>query len=203
MEQLLRRNWRQARRLAFREAKKWHIPNRDWEDIWQDTLVRVLRYHKDAPASRDPNLYFLGGVRLNARTVAMRKMGYHNGDKRPQSPQARGESLTNLAGLFQTDEEDDDRMLVDERIMQTVPSAEDAYMATLPNKREVALREAMERLPELQRTVLTHQFYEELSVAESACVLGISRTQVSLARSAGMRKLRDEMKPKRKVAQSV
>lgn len=203
MEQLLRRNWRQARRLAFREAKKWHIPNRDWEDIWQDTLVRVLRYHKDAPASRDPNLYFLGGVRLNARTVAMRKMGYHNGDKRPQSPQARGESLTNLAGLFQTDEEDDDRMLVDERIMQTVPSAEDAYMATLPNKREVALREAMERLPELQRTVLTHQFYEELSVAESACVLGISRTQVSLARSAGMRKLRDEMKPKRKVAQSA
>jgi RNA polymerase sigma factor (sigma-70 family) len=204
MDQLLRKNWQPARHIAYAEAHKWRFPDHDFDDVFQDTLERFLRYHKPADVARDTDKYFLGGIYLNAKTVAMRRRGFHNGKARPQSAQAAGEQVTDAVGLFRPIEDgDNDLMLVDERILQTVPSAEDVYMATVPNKRQAALRAAIDGLPDLQRTVLLQQYYEELSVADSARLLGMPEAAVASARAEGMRKLRNRLNPRGKMRQNV
>jgi RNA polymerase sigma factor (sigma-70 family) len=74
-----------------------------------------------------------------------------------------------------------------------MPSAEDVYLATVPSKRQAALREAVDSLPERQREVLNHQFYEELSVAESALALGLTTMEVSAIRSNAVRTLKRKL----------
>lgn len=185
MEHLIKTHWRSAERIVHAEAYKWYVPEHDHEDILQDTLLRVIRYWKDGKAE-DPSAYYLGAVHLSAKTIVMRLKGYHNGDKRPQALKAKGEQDTRAAGLYQPNP-DGESMLLDERILPTVPSAEDVYMATVPTKRQTALRRAVDSLPERQRTALTHQFYEELTAAESASLMGLSLSEVYTLRSNAMR----------------
>lgn len=191
MEQLIKKNLRSAERIVHAEAYKWSLPLCEHEDVLHDTLARVVQYWKPGRA-RDLDAYFLGAVYLNAKTVVMRLKGYHNGHKRPQAVKAAGVSQTYASGLYQPNDEGD-LLLLDERIVPTVPSAEDVYLATVPSKRQVALGRAIQSLPERQRTVLTHQFYEDLSVAESAALLGLTNKQVSEARSAGIMALRRKL----------
>lgn len=191
MEHLIKTHWRSAERIVHTEAYRWYVPEHDHEDILQDTLMRVIRYWKDGKA-KDPNSYYLGAVHLSAKTVVMRLKGYHNGDKRPQALKAKGEQDTRAAGLYQPNP-DGESMLLDERIIPTVPSAEDVYLATVPNKRQVALRKAIQSLPDRQRTALTHQFYEELTAAESASKMGISLSEVYTLRSNAMRTVKQRL----------
>jgi RNA polymerase sigma factor (sigma-70 family) len=191
MEQLILKNMRAAERLVHAEAYRWNVPEGDHQDILQETLIRVVKYWKLSDA-KDPTAYFLGAVYLNAKTVVMRLRGYHNGNKRPQQTKAAGEQATAAAGLYQPTTEGD-TLLLDERILPTVPSAEDVYLATVPTKRQTALRRAVDSLPERQREVLTHQFYEELSVAESASVLGLTTSEVSTLRSNAVRTLKRKL----------
>jgi RNA polymerase sigma factor (sigma-70 family) len=199
MEALIKTNWRAAERLVHAEAYRWYVPEHAHEDILQETLARTVRYWKLADA-KDPTAYFLGAVYLNAKTVVMRLRGFHNGNKRPQAPKAVGEQATDAVGLYQeparsrtTLFDERDSMLLDERILPTMPSAEDVYLATVPSKRQTALREAVDSLPERQRVVLTHQFYEELSVAESASALGLTISEVSSLRSNAVRTLKRKL----------
>jgi RNA polymerase sigma factor (sigma-70 family) len=74
-----------------------------------------------------------------------------------------------------------------------MPSAEDVYLATVPSKRQAALREAVDSLPERQREVLNHQYYEALSVAESASALGLTSSEVYLARNYALRALKRKL----------
>jgi RNA polymerase sigma factor (sigma-70 family) len=190
MEALIKTNWRAAERLVHAEAYRWYVPEHDHEDILQETLARTVRYWKLADA-KDPTAYFLGAVYLNAKTVVMRLRGFHNGNKRPQSVQAKGLQFTDPVGLYQSASEDD--LILDERTLPSMPSAEDVYLATVPSKRQAALREAVDSLPERQRVVLTHQFYEELSVAESALALGLTISEVSSLRSNAVRTLKRKL----------
>ena len=197
MDQLLLDNWKSAQRIVNAESRKWFIPEHDRDDVFQETMARVLRYPHDSSKARDPEAFLMTYVRMNARTVLARLRGYHNGDKRPRSPKAVGEQGTMPVGLYQTFI-DGVSGLLDERILPTVASAEDAYMASLPSKRQQALRAAVETLPERVRLAVVHQYYEELSVAESAVILGVSHKQVYDLRSEGTRALKRRLNPKGK-----
>lgn len=189
MNQLIANHYRSAERIVAAEARRWYLPECNHEDILQDVLARTFQYWKPGKA-RDLDAFFLSTVRLNAKTVVMRLKGFHNGNKRAQAVKARGEDYTQSVGLYQPLTEGDD-LILDERILPTVASAEDVYLATVPTKRQTALRRAIQSLPERQRTALTHQFYEELSVAESASLMGVSVRDVYNLRSNGMRRLKE------------
>lgn len=180
-----------AKRVVHAESFKWYIPECDQEDILQSTITNVIQYWKP-PAIKDPEAYYLSCLHMQARSVVMRLKGYHNGKKRPQQLKAAGEEATSTVGLYQPTTEGD-TLLLDERILPTMPSAEDVYLATVPSKRETALREAVDSLPDRQRVVLTHQFYEELSVAESASALGLTISEVSSLRSNALRALKRKL----------
>jgi RNA polymerase sigma factor (sigma-70 family) len=191
MEQIIRQNMRSAERIVRAAAYKWGIPLHEHDDVFQESMARTIQYWKPAKA-KDPVAYFLGTVYLDAKTIVMRLKGYHNGNKRPQSVKAAGECSTYSVGLYQPVDEGE-ILLLDERIMPTVPSAEDVYLATVPTKRQQALRRAVDSLPEFQRVALTHQFYEELSVADSASLMGLTTNEVSTLRSNAVRSLKRRM----------
>lgn len=173
----------------------------DEQDVFQDTMTRLLRYPPDVSKSRDPKETFLMAVYTNARCVLMDLQGYHNGGRGKRSYKAEGQLNTKPAGLFQTvDRYRPDRHtgLMDERILPPVASAEDVYMASVPSRRQQALWDAIETLPERQRVAMTHQYYDELSVAESAERMGVTVQEVYAARGEGMRSLKRKLNPKGK-----
>lgn len=192
MDELIKQYWVQIGWLVRAEARRWHTSEEDMEDVFQDTVARILRYPPKMERAKSPEKYFLGYVQLNAKTVIMTLRGYHNGDKRPQSVKAEGEQNTKPAGLYQPNPEGDSS-LMDERILPLVPSAEDTYLATLPNKRQEALRGALETLPERQRTAVTLRYYEALSVDEVASEMGLTVRQAYNALGAGMALLRKQL----------
>lgn len=192
MEHLIRQNKKRIKRVVEGHAYRWYVPRQDYEDVLQETLLRVVQGWK--PSIKDPQAYFLSSVYMNAHTTMARLKGFHNGKKRPRQVKAVGEESTYAVGLYQPLDGGDD-VLLDERILPTVASAEDVYMAKLPTRRQTALREAIDGLPEPQRTAMREQVYEELSVAESASSMGISNVQVSLLRSSGTAMLKRRLSP--------
>jgi RNA polymerase sigma factor (sigma-70 family) len=200
MEQLIEKYWASTERLVYAEAYKQGVPVSTVGDVLQETLIRLLRYPPKMESAKDPKQFFLGAVRRNAMQVIYKMQGL-----RKDRPAVKEQGLRNTfeVGLFQ-ELTDGETSLMDERMLPTVPSAEDAYLSTIPNRRQAALREAIGSLPELQRMALTHQFYEELSVAESASLLRVSETAVQNARAAGMRKLKTRLNPRgRKILQDA
>lgn len=190
MDQLIRQNRKRIKRVVEGHAYRWHVPRQDYEDVLQETLLRVVQGWK--PSIKDPQAYFLSSVYMNAHTTMARLKGFHNGKKRPQAVKAVGEQNTYAVGIYQPLDGGDD-VLLDERILPTVPSAEDVYMQTVPSKRQTALRTAIDGLPERQRTALTHQFYEELSVADSASLMGTTTTEVYALRTNAMKSLKRKL----------
>lgn len=190
MEQLIKDNRVAAWRTVQARARLWNIPHDQLEDIYQTVVAQVCQEWKPGKA-KDPKAYYLSMVYIIARRVIMDMMGYHNGDKKPQSVKAAGEQATKAVGLYRAT--DGESMILDERILQTVPSAEDVYLATVPTKRQVQLRTTVQSLPEPHRTALVQQFYDELSVAESATKMGKTDKEVRMLRSAAMRMLRRNM----------
>ena len=59
------------------------------------------------------------------------------------------------------------------------------------------LREAILRLNDQERTVLSLYYFEELKSADIAEVLGISESRVSQIRSKALARLRSELAPMR------
>lgn len=189
MDELIKQHWRSAERITQVEARSWNIPECDHEDILQATLAEVVKYWKPDKI-KDPEAYYLSAVYMTARTVVIRLAGYHRGNKHPQAAKAKGEQATFATGLYQSSSEEGTDVLLDERILPTVPSAEDVYMATVPSKRQEALRGAIESLAPRQREAVSLRFYEELSLDEVAAQMGLSPSQVSQAISTGLRVLK-------------
>lgn len=191
--ELLIRNLETARAVSYKEARKWFFQDSELEDIFQGTCARVLQYPPDLEDVRDHDAFMVAHVRFHARTVAMRLRGFHNGEKRPQAVKAKGEQDTEAVGLYQHVDQEETDMIYDERILPTMPSAEDAYMATLPRAPRKDIRGAMEGLTERQRTAVTLKFYEELDEADIAIKMGLTPKQVSNALSQGLYRMRNAL----------
>jgi RNA polymerase sigma factor (sigma-70 family) len=196
MEQLIREHWKSARRIVYAQHRRWHLPAVDREDVFQDTMARLVRRPPDLSKAKDPGELFLAAVHRNARNALLDVQGYHNVGRDGQSRRVQGEVSTMPVGLYQAGNPADVKSILDERILPSMASAEDVYMSSLPSKRQVTLQEAIENLPERQRIALTHQVYDELSVDESAKLMGLTVTQVYQARGEGMRNLKKKLNPK-------
>ena len=66
-------------------------------------------------------------------------------------------------------------------------SAEDSLVES------IALRQAMEKLPELERSVLALRFFRDLTQQKAANILGISQVQVSRVERRALGMLREIM----------
>ncbi|HEU4719999.1 MAG TPA: FliA/WhiG family RNA polymerase sigma factor [Gemmatimonadaceae bacterium] len=98
-------------------------------------------------------------------------------------------SLTSTAG--------DDGSTVPTRA-ELLSNEEEAADERLSREDEVALlREAILRLNDQERTVLSLYYFEELKSADIADVLGISESRVSQIRSKALARLRTELAPMR------
>jgi RNA polymerase sigma factor (sigma-70 family) len=192
MDQLIEKHWRSAARIVRAEARRYSVPPSELEEVLQDTLLRMVRYPKALANARDESKFFSTFVGMNARTVLRDRAGYHNGTK---SAKASGLQATYAVGLYRP-AQDGDSNYMDERILPSMASAEDVYFSSLPSKRQEKLREAIESLPEPQRTAMTHQVYEELSQAQSASLMGVSQGLVSYYRVEGTKALKKILNPK-------
>lgn len=189
MDELIKQHWRSAERITQVEARNWNRPSCEHEDILQSTLAEVVKYWKPDKI-KDPEAYYLSAVYMTARTVVIRLAGYHRGNKHPQAAKAKGEQATFATGLYQSSSEEGTDVLLDERILPTVPSAEDVYMATVPSKRQEALRGAIEGLAPRQREAVSLRFYEELSLDEVASRMHLSHAQVTTTLGHAMKNLK-------------
>ena len=91
----------------------------------------------------------------------------------------------------------DDGMTVPARV-EFLSNDEEATDERLSRESEVAvLREAILRLNDQERTVLSLYYFEELKSADIADVLGISESRVSQIRSKALGRLRAELTPVR------
>ncbi|WP_371781569.1 SigE family RNA polymerase sigma factor [Streptosporangium subroseum] len=75
-----------------------------------------------------------------------------------------------------------------ERLVWDLP--EGPHLDVLPSEAEQGLWQALEGLPRKQRAVLVLRYYEQLTDAEIAGVLGVSRGTVRSHASLGLSKLR-------------
>lgn len=194
MEQLIERHWGSARRIVRAEARRYAVPPSELEEVFQDTLLRMVQYPKVLSNARDVDRFFPAFVGMNVRTVLRDRAGYHNGTK---SAKVAGLQATYAVGLYRP-AQDGDTDYMDERILPSMASAEDVYFSSLPNKRQEALREAIESLPERQRVAMTHQVYDELTQAQSAALMGVSSGLVSYYRVEGTKALKKILNPKGK-----
>lgn len=192
MNELIEQYWAPATRIVAAEAYKQGLVEADANDVLQETLIRLLRYPPKLETAKDTRQMFLGAVRRNAAQVIYAMQGARK--DRP-AVKEQGIRKTYQVGLFQ-ELMDGDASYMDERMLPLMPSAEDAYLSSLPNKRQEALRKAVDALPERQRVAVTHQVYDELSVAESAVLMRLTQTEVQTARATGLRMLKSKLNPK-------
>jgi RNA polymerase sigma factor for flagellar operon FliA len=84
---------------------------------------------------------------------------------------------------------------------ELLSNEEESADERLSREDEVALmREAILRLNDQERTVLSLYYFEELKSADIAEVLGISESRVSQIRSKALGRLRTELAPMRAIA---
>ena len=83
--------------------------------------------------------------------------------------------------------------------LDILASDEDEGADEILNKQQEVgiLRDAILRLKEQERTVLSLYYFEELKLHEIATILGLTESRVSQIRSKALQKLRTEMKPLR------
>ena len=82
--------------------------------------------------------------------------------------------------------------------LDLLPSDDDGAEDKLNHEQEVAiLREAILKLKEQERVVLSLYYFEELKLHEIATVLELTESRVSQIRSKALGKLRGELKPLR------
>ncbi len=94
----------------------------------------------------------------------------------------------------------DDGSTVPTRV-ELLSNEEEGADERLSREREVALlREAILRLNDQERTVLSLYYFEELKSAEIADVLDISESRVSQIRSKALARLRAQLAPMRATA---
>jgi RNA polymerase sigma factor (sigma-70 family) len=201
MDQLTKEHMKIARRVTRAQARRWKVPGQEYEDILQEVLARLVRYPPKKVVSNDQGATFGKLVRMNANWVLLDMHGLRHGKNQYKTEKARvaGLQATRSVGLYQPNPEGEAHLL-DERILPSMASAEDVYMASVPSAREERLWRAIQDLPEFQREVVTDQFYEELSVAASASRLGVTEGEIASARTAAMRKLKRQLNPRGKSA---
>lgn len=201
MDQLTKEHMKIARRVTRAQARRWSVPAHEHEDLLQEVLTRLVRYPPKEVESNNRGATFGTLVRMNANWVLQDVYSLRRAENRSKKQQARvaGLQATRSVGLYQPNPEGEAHLL-DERILPSMASAEDVYMASVPSARQERLWRAIQELPDFQREVVTDQFYEELSVAASASRLGVSEGEIASARTAAMRKLKRQLNPRGKSA---
>lgn len=100
-----------------------------------------------------------------------------------------------LVPLDQTQGRGDDRVTAADRLPDADAIGVDEQMG---REQEVALlRNALMRLGEQDRTVLSLYYYEELKLHEIAAILGLTESRISQVRSRALARLRAELHPVR------
>ena len=194
MEQLIVTHWKDARRTVESVAVKYGLPHHEWDDLVQDTLYQILKHPpKAVPSTR----YLMGAVKKQAFQKLYEQQGLKVGH---QGQNVLGRRRTAAAGLFQPLGSNDklETGVMDERMLPPVASAEDVFMASLPSGRQLALRKAIDQLPDLQRTAMVLRYYEELSVPQVASEMGVTHGQASYYLEEGMKQIKRKLNPKGK-----
>lgn len=194
MSQALLEHLPLVRKVVNKEVWRWRIPAHDREDIFQETCFKLVKY----PVPEGPNINVEAFLTTAARQQASHALGDYRGfsSNTPGTRTIRGEGeyKTFPVGLYQAPTTEMD-FIMDERILPSMASAEDVFFASLPTRRQEALREAIEGLSPRQRDVMKLRFYEELSVAAVASKLGLSYDEVSNAIEGGLKALRRKLNP--------
>ena len=176
--------WEQVERFVAKQAHRWFLNNRhrvEFDDLYQSGFLAMM----EAVRTFDPDggssfLSWMGNNHL--KTAFMAAMGVRT-EKQRQDPL---HSAASLDAPLQVDED----LTIGDMVQDPVDCMAQADRRIWLEQLHDALDNALDTLPQEQRTTLRRRFYHGMTIKAAAALAGEKPDTVRKWESAGLNKLR-------------